>query len=253
MIGRKAFFSKPRSSYHPDQVTKSEYRGGILTSKHMPWFVTMLLAILLVGPVSAIATGEPLAGTGMSMLVASPDLPDPMFARSVILMLPSSGDVPIITGVIINKPTDVALGDLFQQVTGVLHPREKAYFGGPVDPNVAIMFTRNAPRSGDSTRLSEKLYASINLGSIAAMLTKPWSPQDQRLFLGRAQWSRDQLRGEILQGAWEILPVDVELVFSADPSQLWSKLVQKAHLRQVDDRMRSTLELNLSPDFFAGL
>jgi putative transcriptional regulator len=215
--------------------------------------VTILLAAILVATARSIATGAPVNSKGMSLLVASPDLPDPMFAQSVILMLPSSAELPVVTGVIINKPTEVALGDLFQQVTGIQHPHEKAYFGGPVDPNVAILFTRTAPPSRDATRLTDKLYASLNLGSIAAMLTKPWSPHDQRLFLGRAQWSRDQLRGEMLQGAWEILPADVELVFSTDPAQLWTKLVQKAHLRQVRLSIEPYTRSDTLRDFFADL
>jgi putative transcriptional regulator len=215
--------------------------------------MTILLAGTLAGAARSIVAGAPAAGTSMSLLVASPDLLDPMFAQSVILMLPSSADSPIVTGVIINKPTEVALGDLFEQVSGVQHPREKAYFGGPVDSSVAILFTRSAPASGDATRLSSRLYATVNLGSIAAMLTKPWSPGDQRLFLGRAQWSRDQLRGETLQGAWEILPVELDLVFSAEPAQLWPKLVQKAHLRQVNLSVESRPCSNSSRDFIPHL
>ncbi|HLW71433.1 MAG TPA: YqgE/AlgH family protein [Candidatus Binataceae bacterium] len=164
-------------------------------------------------------------------LVATPDLPDPIFQQSVILVLPSES--PLVAGFIINKPTRVTVGEVFREVDGLKHPDDKAYFGGPVDYTEPILLMRSDHPPVGATRLASHLYAATGLGTIAAALTRPLASGDQRLMLGRAQWSSDQLHGEILQGAWETLPADIDLIFSAEPAKLWPKLVQQSHLRQV--------------------
>ncbi|MGH7840271.1 MAG: YqgE/AlgH family protein [Candidatus Binataceae bacterium] len=195
--------------------------------------LTSVLAGALLVASRSFAAPLPTIASDPYFLVATPDLPDPIFQQSVILILPSASQIPLIAGFIVNKPTPVTVGDVFREVDGLQHPSEKAYFGGPVDYTEPILLMRGDHPAGGATRLANHLYAAAGMGAIAGLLTKPFAPADKRLFLGRAQWSRDQLRSEIKQGAWEILPVDVDLVFSPEPAKLWPKLVQQSHLRQV--------------------
>jgi putative AlgH/UPF0301 family transcriptional regulator len=51
--------------------------------------------------------------------------------------------------------------------------------------------------------------------------------------MGRAQWTRDQLRMEILRGAWDAMPADVDLIFKADSGAVWRGLQKHSHLREV--------------------
>jgi len=48
-----------------------------------------------------------------ALLVASPTLDDPNFARSVVLLLDHDGDGAL--GVILNRPSEVAAGDVAPQ------------------------------------------------------------------------------------------------------------------------------------------
>jgi hypothetical protein len=70
--------------------------------------------------------------------------------------------------------------------------------------------------------------------SVREFLKRPGSDKDLRLFLGRAQWTVDQLHSEILRGAWIIAAASPELVFSPDPSSVWRVLVQQAKLREIE-------------------
>jgi putative transcriptional regulator len=180
-------------------------------------------------------------------LVATPDLPDPIFERSVILMIPSATNDPLIAGFIINKPSPVTVGEMFREVDGLQHPSEKAYFGGPVDYTEPVLLMRGEHPIGPATRITAHLYAAAGPGVIAAVLTRPLAAGDQRLILGRAQWSRDQLHSEIQQGSWEIAPAEVDLIFSPEPDKLWPKLVERSHLRQVSLTVQRCNEFLLHP------
>jgi putative AlgH/UPF0301 family transcriptional regulator len=187
----------------------------------------------IVAGASGIAQAQTL-GSKPYFLVARPDMPDPTFQQSVILMLPSSSeDVPVVAGVIINQPMRLTLDDLFQHMDALKHREEHAYFGGPVDYSLPLLLTRGGKPAGHAIRIMDNLYVSGGVETVAAIVSRPWSPKDAHLFLGRAQLSRDQLRGEILRGAWDALPLNLDLVFSPDPKSVWRALQQQTHFKEV--------------------
>jgi len=166
-------------------------------------------------------------------LVASPDLPDPLFQQTVILMLPPS-EPPIVAGIVINKPTKVTFGQLFGHSPAIRNEAESVYFGGPVELTSPTILMRAAQAPDATTRLFENVYMSVDTGSVREFLKRPGSEKDLRLFLGRAQWTEDQLHSEILRGAWIIAAANPELVFSPDPGSVWRVLVQRAKLREIE-------------------
>jgi putative transcriptional regulator len=167
-------------------------------------------------------------------LVAIPDLPDPMFQQTVILMLPPT-QLPLVAGVVINKPTTIPLPKLFPRAPALRNP-VNAYFGGPVEITEPSLVVRAAEPSGNVTRLFDDVYVSTDPGSIAKLLKdEPQPAKNLRVFFGRAQWTLDQLHAEILAGAWYVIPAKADLVFSSDPGRVWKLLVERAHLHEVAD------------------
>ena len=70
--------------------------------------------------------------------------------------------------------------------------------------------------------------------SVAGLLKDPKPARDLRVFLGRAQWTPNQLHAEILEGSWYVVPVQAKFVFSADPANMWRTLVGHAELQEVN-------------------
>jgi putative transcriptional regulator len=48
-----------------------------------------------------------------------------------------------------------------------------------------------------------------------------------RVFAGYAGWGAGQLRSEIEEGAWFVLPGEPHDVFIGDPEQLWRKVLRR--------------------------
>ncbi len=194
-----------------------------------------LAALLIIGAVKAIqmtAQESPNPNREPFLLVASPDMPDPIFQETVILMLPSA-TMPLVAGIVINKPTKMTLGKLFSDSPEIKNQAQAVYFGGPVDVTSPAILTR-APRTpATMTHLFKDVYMSFDTGSIREILKRPASGEDTRLFFGRAQWSAEQLHSEILSGAWSISPATAEFVFSPDPDKVWQKLEVRAKMREV--------------------
>ncbi|MGB9405306.1 MAG: YqgE/AlgH family protein [Candidatus Acidiferrales bacterium] len=191
-----------------------------------------LLLLLIMTPVRA-AQDKPNKGdteTKTLLLVARPDVADPFFKESVVLMLPLSVNAGqgLVVGLIVNKPARVALSDVFPDDDALKNRSETVYFGGPVEPRAPGMVFRSNKAAKQATLLFGDVYVSFDPDFIKELLKKPEKPLDLRLFVGRAQWAPAQLQNEMVAGAWYGVPAETSLIFNSSPQYLWRKLFDRA-------------------------
>ena len=166
-------------------------------------------------------------------LVASPEMRDPIFRESVIMMVPTI-QAPLLAGVIINEPTGTSAQEVFPHFPALKDDPSSAYYGGPVDNGRPTIALRTNHPPGHAVQLFEDVYVSTDADTIAQILKDHTAPANLRIFLGRAQWLEDQLQSELMREAWYIVPPDAELLFSADPTHLWRKLVARGQLQETN-------------------
>lgn len=165
-----------------------------------------------------------------SLLVSTPDLNDPVFAQSVILLLPG-GEPPLMAGVIINQPTTIPISALLPDAPPRLGD-VTAYFGGPVEMHTPVVLMRASAVPPGAIAVAEDLYWMDDRASVAAFIKGNPAPDTIRVYYGRAQWLPLQLRAEIQAGAWYVQPIDTSEIFSADPKHLWRTLVERGQLEE---------------------
>src|SRR5579862_9367169 len=191
-----------------------------------------VISIVIAGLIAIIATSRTAQSTDLttpSFLVATRDLQDPLFQRSVILMVPST-EPPLLAGLIINYPAKERVRDLFPQVRNLKGVQETLYLGGPVETDQASVIFRAPSAIGSAARVFDETYVATGHDAIAAVLNDP-RISDLRVILGKAQWLRDQLYNEVMAGAWYVVPAKSDLVFS-DPKDLWSMLVKGGDMEE---------------------
>ena len=169
--------------------------------------------------------------TTPSFLVATRELQDPLFVHSVILMVPST-EPPLLAGLIINTPAKKLVRDMFPQVGGLKGADETTYMGGPVEPDELSAIFRASSAQSSATRVFDDVYVAVGRDAIIAVLKDP-RITELRVISGKAQWLHDQLMGEVMAGAWYVIPAKAELVFS-DPKDLWSTLVKGGDLQEAE-------------------
>jgi hypothetical protein len=88
-------------------------------------------------------------------LVARPEMGDPIFKESVVLMLPSSvgAEKGPVVGLIVNRPARVALSTVFPDDKALKDRSETAYFGGPVAPRAPGVVFRSTKAVKQATLL----------------------------------------------------------------------------------------------------
>jgi putative transcriptional regulator len=190
--------------------------------------IAIASAIAIVPGSIAFAQDEP-----PTFLVAKPDLPDPLFGESVVLLLPPPA-IPIVAGVIINKPTTIPVKRAFPRSDDLKDAAGSVYFGGPVDLETMLLVRRTPKPSKDERRILGDLYLSVDPNRIAEILKDPaLDTTNVRVFQGYSEWSVPQLAREKREDSWYEVPVQIDSVFSSDPQQLWKQMVARAKVEEV--------------------
>jgi putative transcriptional regulator len=158
------------------------------------------------------------------LLMAMPQVLDPFFHRSVVLLLHHEDEGSF--GFILNRPTGIKVSEILKGMDVGWSGREEAvaYFGGPVQPNLGtVLFAPLlSDGGGDEDTASEVLPGVALTQHIGDLSRLAESPPDQfRLILGYAGWGEGQLMQEILRNDWLTAPASSELIFSPDPEQVW--------------------------------
>jgi putative transcriptional regulator len=181
-----------------------------------------LAAVVFVFGSAAPAAAQSLA-TG-SLLVASPELSDPMFARSVVLVLRHDDQGTL--GVVLNRPTNLVPATIFPELGAGIGSYEGHLFrGGPIAPTRLLYIVRGlAAATVNGPEVVEKVFLSIDDASLPDMTRLADGTNDLRLYAGHAAWVPGQLQSEINAGGWEVLPATPEIVFHSDPGRLWTEL-----------------------------
>ncbi len=161
------------------------------------------------------------------LLIAMPNMTDPRFEKSVVLMV--SHDERHAMGVVVNKPlAEVELGDLLEQLE--IDPRkgsggEPVFYGGPVQTDRGLVIhsldykTAQTMAVGDDLGVTASKDILVDIGGAAA---KRKGPKRYLLAIGHAGWGAGQLESEIALNAWCHSDADAGLIFGGDRRDLWN-------------------------------
>ena len=159
------------------------------------------------------------------LLVATPDLADPNFSRTVVLVLEHNDDGAL--GVVLNRPGGLDVDEPLPEWAGLAAPPAAVFVGGPVASGTVIALAAGNETDDEPdgwVRLFEGLGA-VDVGREPTEV-RP-AIEAVRVFSGYAGWAPGQLDGEVDAGGWFVvasLPGDV---FTDDPEHLWSEVLRR--------------------------
>jgi putative transcriptional regulator len=156
------------------------------------------------------------------LLVAADKLHDPNFARSVVLVTRHNKNGPV--GVIINRPLNISLQEIFPEEEQLVGIGDAAFFGGPVAKQTAVFLLRSETQPASTLHVFDDVYISFSKTLFEQAIARKDPTEGLRVYIGYAGWSEQQLQGEINRGDWYILPPDHDIIYSDEPDQLWNKL-----------------------------
>ncbi len=166
-------------------------------------------------------------------LIAMPALEDGLFTKSVVYVCEHSPQGAL--GLVINKPTDISLGELFEKVElplGRADLRNAPVFqGGPLQRERGFVLHRSQQASDGDT--AEQVYASGMLIPEAGLemttsrdvleaLANGAGPRKLLLTLGYSSWGEGQLESELGANAWLTVLADKAIIFDSPIERRWN-------------------------------
>lgn len=155
------------------------------------------------------------------LLIASPNIGDPRFERTVVFLL--HHDERGAFGVIVNRQLPETIQGLWQKLGETqCHVDRNLNLGGPVSgPIIALHSLEDA----GELEIAPGLYVAEHKEQLNKLMQIPECPI--RVFVGHAGWTSGQLEEEIEQGVWSTLEATPEFIFS-DDQDLWVNAMRAA-------------------------
>jgi putative transcriptional regulator len=163
-----------------------------------------------------------------ALLLAMPQMLDPNFARTVILLCEHGPEGAM--GFVVNRPTEINAADAvyldppLEGDSGI-----HLWAGGPVEPHRGFLLLSSDPEVDDAEPVGDAFHITASLAVLRRLLEA--GPGDEvarrsRLFLGYAGWGPGQLDGELEASAWLTAPADPAIVFETDPTHMWERAIR---------------------------
>jgi putative transcriptional regulator len=146
-----------------------------------------------------------------SILIASPQMKDPFFERTVILLYYHDEDGAV--GVVVNRPIGHKLGEVLAlpyDIDVARYSESQVGWGGPVEGTRGTVVTRGRVSEDEGWPLAEDLAVTRSQEALDRLLHER---ADLLLCLGHAGWAGGQLESEIERGGWLWTDFHGDLVF----------------------------------------
>ncbi len=158
------------------------------------------------------------------LVVAAPQLGDPNFRRTVVLVLRHDDEGAL--GVVLNRPLPMATRDAVPAWQDSVSAPATLFQGGPVGLEGALGLVTLAPDA--DAPFVDRLVGPFGLVDLNV------EPPDGlvgvtgvRVFVGYAGWSAGQLEGEVGAGDWYVVGADAGDATTPEPGVLWRRVLRR--------------------------
>lgn len=153
-------------------------------------------------------------------LIAMPGMADPHFSKTLTLICEHSERGAI--GVVVNKPLDLTLSDLFSQVELKLDDHalgaRHALFGGPVLMDRGFVLHQPLGNWSSTLKIDDELGLTTSKDILEAIAVGR-GPHRVVVTLGYAGWGPGQLEDEIARNGWLTVAAKPDLIFDLPAEQ----------------------------------
>ena len=177
-------------------------------------------------PASPQAQNARLAG---QLLVATSELDDPRFTRTVIYMVRHDARTGAM-GLVVNRQLgEVPMAVLLKQ-SGLPGEGTKGsvrlHVGGPVEATRIVVLHTDDYAGPDTVKVANGVAITSD-PSILKSIADGKGPRRARFTLGYAGWAPGQLEAEMEAGYWIVVPSDAAIVFDDADETKWDRAMAK--------------------------
>jgi putative transcriptional regulator len=162
------------------------------------------------------------------LLVASPEIGDARFDRTVVLLLRHNRSGAL--GIVINRPIEeeplASLMEAIGEEAAGVEGRVLLFAGGPVEPGVGFILHSVDYRRAETLDIDEHV-AVTSTHEILSDIAHKKGPAKTLIAFGYSGWGPGQLESELAQHGWFTTPADPKLIFDDDREKVWQEALAR--------------------------
>jgi len=165
-----------------------------------------------------------------TFLLSMPQMLDPNFSRTVVLLCRHSADEGAF-GLVVNRPLVTSGRVVINLDPPAETDRElQLWIGGPVEPERSWILVGDDPDDTGTDRprmqITDDLYISTD-PDLLRRLVEPAPPPFARLIVGYSGWAPGQLEEELEASSWLMSDIDRRLIFNTPPERMWETAIRR--------------------------
>ncbi len=168
-----------------------------------------------------------------SFLIAAPQLSDPNFSRTVVLIAEHTDEGGF--GLVVNRPASVKVSKLWEALTGEpCLSSAPAYVGGPVQSSAVFLLHTCEDLAEEANPVAPGLFLGNDVELLGSLIERQEELRNQgerkeifRVFCGYSGWGEGQLDRELETGSWLVQTARVDEVFSPTVEELWTRSMER--------------------------
>jgi putative transcriptional regulator len=156
------------------------------------------------------------------LLIASPTLIDPNFARTVVLIAAHDDDGAL--GLVLNRPSELLVAEAVDRLADVCVDHERLHVGGPVEPGAVMVLAEFDDPSLAALVIADDLglpNIEVDIETLAGGVRRA------RCFAGHSGWGPGQLDAELEAEAWIVEGLEPEDPWAEAGEELWSRVLER--------------------------
>lgn len=166
------------------------------------------------------------------ILLSSDALEDPNFKTTIVLMCVYNKEGAF--GLIVNRPSYMPIGEVFDIAEEYRNEKRCFYIGGPVQQESLHVIQLKQEGAKNAHQVAPLVFLGGEWNFIEEILQE--YPATTRLFLGYSGWGPGQLETEIAEGAWEVYTVDTFDFLTKWEKPLYHDLYSiREHLQKLEE------------------
>ena len=158
------------------------------------------------------------------LLIASPEISDPIFKGTVILLMRYGAEGGI--GIAINRPAGERLLASVLEGLGekgaVVEGSVRFFAGGPVQPGIGFVVHTPDYKRPQTFEIDNRICVTSS-PEIIRDIAHRRGPEKALIAFGYAGWGPGQLEAELERGYWQLAAAEPELVFDWDRDKVWDE------------------------------
>ncbi len=160
-------------------------------------------------------------------LIAMPTMLDSVFAKTLTYICEHNEQGAL--GIVINRPTDLTLLNLFKQLgipqTDSLAESTPVLFGGPVQFDCGFVLHHPVGKWQSTLTVNQEVGLTTSLDILKAIANAE-GPDQMLIAMGYAGWAAGQIEHELAQNAWLTVPASSDVIFDMPSEERLSAAMQ---------------------------